>query len=301
MTHRRRRTLIWLITIVGPVTLAGQKVSAPAPDGSVVIEAAQPMDEATRILADRYGVPITFEEPKWLWNGDFVFGRWVVGDPPRFVLPGRLYPDETPSAETAVHELVDAYNAQEKQGIRFQVQKSRLGLHVVPSQFHGADGKLAPAASVLDVPVTVPAAERMAKEHLVAICEAVSRITGVRLLVGSPWGGLGQLFAANGVIAPRDANSRPAEERKMYSFLWGSSGTSARDAVSALFEESATTLRWFLRCDPAVTGDPRFCVLNVAPLMERVTTADGKLRPGSQSLVFDRVASPPVPAPVRTQ
>jgi hypothetical protein len=137
----------------------------------------------------------------------------------------------------------------------------------------------------------------MASEHLKAICDAVGRITGVRLLSGAPLGGLDSVFAANGIIAPRNVFLRSPEERKLYSFLWGSSGGNARDAISALLEGSATTLRWFLRCDPALMGDPRFCVLNLRPLMKRVTTEDGKLRPGSESLIFDRVAKPPVRAP----
>jgi hypothetical protein len=299
MTKQPSFMVMCLVTVLGPAALAWQKesVSAPAPDGSVVIESGRPLDEATRILADRYGVPITYEDPKWQWNEDLIIGKWITGDLPKFILPGGLYPEKTPTAESAAQKMVEADNSQNRQGLRFRVQKSRRGLHILPSQFHSASGDLVPATSILDVSVNVPAAERMASEHLRAICDAVGRITGVRLLIGAPLGGLDSLFAANGVIAPRDVILRPPEERKMYSFLWGSSGSNARDAISALLEGSATTLRWFLRCDPALMGDPRFCVLNLRPLMKRVTTEDGKLRPGSNWMVFDRAAKPPVRAP----
>jgi hypothetical protein len=191
-----------------------------------------------------------YEDPKWQWNewnGDLLAGRWIAGELPKFILAGGLYPEETPAAESAAQETVKAYNSQNNPSIRFRVQKSRLALHVVPSQFHSASGDLAPPTSILDAPVTVPAAVRMASEHLKAICDVVSRVTGVTLLTSAPLGGLDPLFAANGIIGSGDANSLGVEERKMYSFHWGSSGTNAREAISALLDQSATTLRWAMR------------------------------------------------------
>ena len=299
----QRWTSLLLLGLTGAATLAAQKVTAPAPDGSLVIESPRPLHEATAILADRYGVPITLEEPKWLSNEDMKIGTMIVGALPRFVLPGGLYPELTPTAEAATQMLIDAYNRQNRQGIRFRVEKSGWGVQVLPTQFHDANGNLAPASSVLDSTVDVPVGERMAYEHFGAICTAVSELAGIHLLRGGPWGPLGgvdPLFAANGIIAPRDASSRPAEERRKYSFRWGSSGVTAREALSSLLGRSATTFRWALLCDPPAGGEPRFCTVNVLTLATRTMTSDGKLRPGSEPLDFDRAPKPPVKAPPRT-
>jgi len=54
-----------------------------------------------------------------------------------------------------------------------------------------------------------------------------------------------------------------------------------------------------VRCDAALLSDrdPRYCVLELAPLIRRANTADGKLRPTKEPLLYDRAAKPPVPGP----
>jgi hypothetical protein len=278
--------------LVGPICLQAQ-VSAPAPDGSLTIDSPRPLRNATAILGSRYGKPVTFEEPVWVWQGDL----GVRNDSPRFFLPGGLSPEQTATMEAAAQKMLDAYYSQNNdvtrfRGARFRVEKSRLGLHIVPDQFHGVNGDLVPATSILDAHVTVPAAVRMASEHFEAICDAVKAATGVKLDPPLRW--MDSFYAANGIVTPRDAALLPASEKEQYSFLWGTSEVTAREALLRLLDGSATTLSWQMLCEHSAQPGDRFCVLNVSPLLTRVTGEDGKMQLGPGAVEFDRVVKPPV-------
>jgi hypothetical protein len=297
--HRVSKLLLSAVICFRGLLLA-QSVPFGQREDALTIKSPLPLREAIQIISDRYETAVFFEGPKWQWSEDFVVGNMIVREMPSLTLPGGLYPEQTPSVESAVRQLLDAHRSQKGDGPDFRLEVFDGRLHIVPSRIHNAEGVMVPATSILDVLVTVSSEERMASEHLKSICEAVSRATGVKLLRGTPHlSGIDPIFAANGIIAPRDAISRPPEERKPYSFVWGFPGGNARDAIVSLLEQSATTLRYSMGCGPTAMGHPRPCVVNLIALRERVKMEDGKLRPGKGWVFFDRAPQPPVPPPPR--
>jgi hypothetical protein len=276
----------------GPVRLCAQE-SVSMPDGSLRIESPRPLSVATEFLGDLYGKPVTFEEPVWMWDGDMK----AKGEVPSWFLPGWLLPDQTASMEQTVQEVLDVIHGQNAEGPRFKIEKFRLGLHILPAEYHNMKGMLVPAKSILDAYVNVPAGMRMASEHLRAICESVKAATGVKL--DPPFTALDYFYAANGLKPPRNASIMlEAKEKEQYSFVWGISGVTAREAVLSLFERSATTFSWWMLCDPPIFGPKLWgCALNVSPLHVRVTGEDGTVRIGSGYALFDRTAPPPAKRP----
>jgi hypothetical protein len=258
--------LVFAIQLAGPLALRAQ---TGAQDQTNEIISPQPLSDLALLLEERYAKPVTFEEPVWAWRGDVVvkgsdenarFAQWLVDR--RFELPDGLIPGAATDLNAALlGKILDAYHSQNADGTRFKVLESRLGLHIVPAQYHNASGQLVPVASLLDVRVTVPYEARMASAHLRALCDAVTAAAGTKMQVSAP--GLDLFFAANALVP------------------------------------QATTLRWSLLCQPSAQAANRFCSLNVTPLQVRDTGPDGK--PMSRTLTYDRgvkpAFGPPMAAP----
>jgi hypothetical protein len=279
----------------GAVTCLAE-VTEPASDGSMIIYSSQPLNEATTILGDRYGTPVTLEEPTWLWKDDALIRKTS----PPFFFPGGLNPEHTPSLESAAQLLLDSYHAQNPDGTRFlgpryRVETSSRGVHIMPVQVRNGNGDLIPATSILDVHVSVPAELRLASEHLRAVCKAIGVAAGIKLLCAGPFSTLDPYFAANGIIAPRNANSLPPEDKAQYSFVWGVSEVTGREAVWRLLDQSATTLSWRLFCEASPKIEDRFHLLDVSLMRARTKGEDGTVKIGPGPLKFDRLAKPPLP------
>lgn len=60
----------------------------------------------------------------------------------------------------------------------------------------------------------------------------------------------------------------------------------ARDALINLFQRSATTMLWDLRCRTSAKPEDRACTLNMSML--EITTSDGSGKPVERTLTFDR-------------
>jgi len=295
--------LVFAIQLAGPLALRAQ---TGAQDQTNEIISPRPLSDLALLLEERYAKPVTFEEPVWAWRGDVVvkgsdenarFAQWLVDR--RFELPDGLIPGAATDLNAALlGKILDAYHSQNADGTRFKVLESRLGLHIVPAQYHNASGQLVPVASLLDVRVTVPYEARMASAHLRALCDAVTAAAGTKMQVSAP--GLDLFFAANALVPQKfAAQLLPEKDRAIYSFVWGAREMSAREALLSLIDSSATTLRWSLLCQPSAQAANRFCSLNVTPLQVRDTGPDGK--PMSRTLTYDRgvkpAFGPPMAAP----
>lgn len=272
-------------------------------DKAGAIVSSRPLADVSLLLEERYAKPITFEEPVWAWRGDVevkgedenaYMAQWLKGR--RFELPEGLNPQQTPTLNAALLEKVlGAYHSQNGDGTRFKVLESRMGLHIVPAQYHDANGQVVASASVLDARVAVPGAVRMASDHFLAVCAAVTAATGTKVDLNSPW--LDMYFAANATVPPNGAAQLlPEQEKAKYSFAWGAPEMPAREALLSLLDNSATTLRWSLLCHPSAKPGDRFCVLNLGPVQVRETGADGKST--LKSLSYDRRVKPSFGAPI---
>jgi len=281
---------------VALTALTGSTVLAQAPAAEqVTITWMRPLQKAATLLASRYAKPITYEDPVWLWRGEATQlgpnpnGKGALGILPRsLTVPVGLTPAETPVLDAArLAAVVEAYHAQNMDGPRFRVLESKLGLHIVPTAAHNANGTLVEAGSVLDARIRVPRASRTASEHVAALCQAVSAAARETVEFNDQW--FDEYFAANGYLLPR---LRTGKERAYMLFEWGADGVTAREALIDLLGGSSTTMTWTLGCLPGSQPSERFCFLSPAPLTVSVTIRG---RSALTALSHDRVAGRPIP------
>ncbi len=258
------------------------QVQAQTSQQDVVIDSWRPLYEVTLLLEEKYGIPVTLEEP--IWTGD------PNGVPPheqgrrpvfqleggvRFVVPGSLLPeDRTAFSLATLNEILALYNGARIDPIRFEAVSSEWGFHVVPVSYAADDGRVVPVRSALDFPVQVETARRLASEHFSILCKQLEAATGMRILnwVG---GRLDGWFAAGGLNPPKVLPTLDEESREPYKFAWGVARTSARSALLDFLKLSATTLGWtvFCRERPGPGGQ---CVFGLYPLKVRVTDEQGR-------------------------
>ena len=201
-----------------------------------------------------------------------------------FQLPFRVGGADAPALDAAlVGRILDAYHVQ-NDGPKFRVANSSYGLHIVPALANDAGGRLAPAVSLLDMIVAVPAARRSPSGHLQALCDAVSAGSGTKMLCG-PSMQFNQHFAHAGAACPGGFSVNiGAPVPSDCQFEWGATPGPARAALIGLLEQSSTTMTWQLLCGPQASGRP--CVLSAGPLIVTAAGADGQ--PRRNYLLYDR-------------
>jgi hypothetical protein len=255
--------------IPGAVISASAQQSTPAQ----VITYYLPLERAAELLEQRYAIVVTDENPVQVWPGELGVRRRPNGIEVPFLkehslaLPPGLTPEKTPKLDAPLlRTVVEAYHQQNPDQPRFQVLESKMGLHIVPVQVHDESGKLVPATNPLDAQISVPVEKRTASEHMRALCDAVtaSAVAGAGSTVKSNGGPFDQYYAANGYLLPRRLTGT---ERPYMLFEWGTSGTTARDALIDLMDGSASSMTWHFGCGPAGQRTGLECFLNMMPLM----------------------------------
>ncbi len=241
----------------------------------------KPLEYAAELLGTRYSKQIAYEDPVWRWRGelevlgvDAVSGREIARvKPSTLVLPKGLTPDKTPilgAAELA--SVVNAFERQNPENSRFRVLDLGAWLDIVPTEVRDESGALVPAGSMLDTSVSVPVASRLASEHLIALCQAVTaayngKITLQPNAYPNPSDGFNGFFAANGYIHRGSLRSADdpiddSDERPYMVFTWGTPLTTAREALADLTTRSRTTMTWHLDCGWGFDT----CWLNMLPV-----------------------------------
>jgi hypothetical protein len=89
-------------------------------------------------------------------------------------------------------------------------------------------------------------------------------------------------------------------------FRWGVYSAVAREGLVELFNQSATTFSWSLKCQPSVQTSDRFCVLNIGVIEVPMIDSKGKPVTDSQGkqvnrgLTYDRCKDcPPATDPAK--
>ncbi len=276
-------------------------------------ESAAGLCLAADVVGGRYAVAVTCEDPILLRRDAMA----LTGTHPEramsyrkveqaFVVPEELSPGITPKLSSAsLVKLLDAYYRANPDGPRYRILESSYGFHLVPESVRDERGQLVRATTVLDAIITVPREVRTPSDHLQAIGEAVTRASGFKLdASGSMTADL--LYAANGVVPTKmtliRAYSGDEAVKLPYSFPWGVSGVSGREALLSFLDKSATTLTWRLHCNPHPEPAKSLCWLWTEALVATVTGPDGT--PERKTLSYDRcVTCPPLgrPFPRRKQ
>jgi hypothetical protein len=265
--------------------LGGAQIFAEAPQlNPHAIVSGRPIREAALLLESEYRTPVTYEESPLLWRGDMSqteMGQ-IIPKELSFSLPVELSRKAKKNSQidrNFLEKIIDAYQMQ-TDGPHFRVSTSQLGLHIIPSEIHDSRGIWTLAKPILDSIITIPVASRTPGGHFWALCDALTRSSGITVKAAPQW--MNQCFAPNGLVPPRSRALTEKEEQEI-SITWGAQGIAAREALLDLLSPSATTLTWGLLCEP---GEEPFCVLNlhsIQIIMEE--TPRGRL---IRSISFDR-------------
>jgi hypothetical protein len=265
------------------------------PAQPITIQSPFPLAELAELLQGLYARPVTYEDALLVWRGDQEDD--VATGIPRlrtrlFKVPRGLSPTDTPQLDAAsVRRALAAYH-QQNDGPRFDLRESKMGLHIVPAQVAGADGRLAQSVNVLDSVVAIPLASRTPTEHFMALCAALTVSSGVTIRFNFNGGfrPLEVLYLPNGRMPPQGDWSE--EERQSLSFNWGAQGVSAHEALVSLLAPSSTTLSWELRCLAGAGRQDRKCFLSVVTINPRQVRSDGSISVGPP-LLYDRCTNCP--------
>lgn len=192
--------------VLGPVVLESQADNKPTSlagdKGHLSTEYGRPLAEAIEMLEAKYSFVITYEDPRYVHASEIEdvtekvsrnLDKFAPGKAPRVLVPkGGTLSFDYDEALTAkpddrlilVQQLIDANSAQGNAG-RFRVEQQGPFIHVIPTAIKNVRGKVVPQASVLDAVISIPRAQRHGMETLEAICEAVSQVSGTRVVSGT--------------------------------------------------------------------------------------------------------------------
>jgi hypothetical protein len=248
---------------------------SPSPDRCASVEKngdeitlrAESWDPVTAIgvtIADRYGINLSVEAPKWAFPGDTE--DVAVADPDfseqhdrihydvmrrhalevRFSTSANGHPDDV---EYLLRQLADAANREMPYEYRLDVSGDDYSL--VPTRTRNSKGELEDVLPLLDRKVTISSGTRSVAEHANLMADELSKQTGLRigccqsLVAGVPWGMAEVRFAAD---------HKPAREILKSLILI------ERQANSQASSRHPDYDHWVVRCDG--TGAP-FCFIEV--------------------------------------
>jgi hypothetical protein len=155
-------------------------VLSRAPGEEVRVVEGKPLAEAVIIIGDRTGVPITYEDPPYLYPGDTMSSPH--GIVPRVGPLEFTYAPDLPVLEV-LHLAIQAAAQRGYPGV-FDVKAGEGYYHVVPVRARDLRGELVTAPSVLDTPIALPTGKTTRDAVLRAICTEVGKSTGKKLLPG---------------------------------------------------------------------------------------------------------------------
>lgn len=247
------------------------------------ITSPRPVYDMCDMLESMYGLPVTYEDPVYVWAGD------LTQKPPH---PGLYLKERSVNIPMAtgtnlvgtklqageIGRILELYH-QQSDGPRFRILASRWGYHILPQQVRDRGGKYLDVTSPLDKPVEVAVAERTASEHFKVLCDALTKAAGT--MVKPLSNSLEAAYAINGVVP-----SRLATESDIVNalFAWGAKGVTGREALISFLELSGTTLTWRLWSNPEPWD--QYYILIVKPISVRVTDTDGNIV--ERMLLYDR-------------
>jgi hypothetical protein len=185
----------------------------------------RPVSAAIDTLASKYGWLVTYEDPPYAYAADIepvmrvpLGGRFGIT---YVISPATLEPNETEVLQSTLEA------ARQSTGIVFEMRNSAHRIHIVPAKVRDASGKLVQVIPVLDAHITLPDQNQNALGALVAICEAVSRMTGEHVIPGT-----------TPLHFERIRTQIVAENRL------------AREVLSSLLDSIAPNFSWSLYYDP---------------------------------------------------
>lgn len=183
---------------------------------AIVVDDPRPIAKAIQTLVSEYGYVITYEDPRYAYEGDLQnvttqirrdANKYAPDKAPKVIGPlgGKLTLNIPPV--TRSQDMVSALNQliqyKTKNGGHFRVQQTADVIHVIPTEVRDVNGNWSTNPSILDVPISMPLEKRTEYGTMNAICNAVSLAAHVNIRIGA---GIGQ-----GVMPDGDTPQYPLE------------------------------------------------------------------------------------------
>jgi hypothetical protein len=228
------------------------------------VEAWDPVLTIGRTLADRYGIKVSVEAPKWAFPGDTE--DVAVADPTfseqhnnihydvmkRHAIEARFSTSENRQPDDVaglLRQVADAANREMPYGYRLDVSGNDYAL--IPTKTRNSNGDLEDVLPLLDRNVTIPLGTRSIAEHAKLMTDELSKQTGLHigccqaLVAGVLWGMAEVRFGAD---------NQPAREVLKWLILTEEQANSQASSRHPAYDH------WIVSCDG--TGAP-WCFIEV--------------------------------------
>jgi hypothetical protein len=190
---RNMRITLFILTLALTSIVGAQ---APPPTVKrISVQGPRPMGDAIRVLEERFGAVINYEDPAYVPDVDTV----DVTSPQARAL-GRRALDPRGGALTfdvavgvsgkpvdipgALNALMGEHEARGNAGV-FKVLRHGNTFTVAPAFVRGRTGEAVPHASPLDAEITAPTAELSGREAVGWICDTLTRVLGKKVEPGT--------------------------------------------------------------------------------------------------------------------
>jgi hypothetical protein len=217
------------------------RITVRGGEATLSVDYPRPMDSAVQTLVHKYGLPLSCEDPPYVYAAEME----TIADV-RFPVPKRHrfeahFPAKPADIRSALQAVVDAANAQLPYA--FRIQKFGDGWAVIPGKAPNRSGRVIDIVPLLDRKVSFPFATRSIHEHARLMADALSARTGYRvsccqgIVGGIPWG--------------------------MQQAPFGANGETARIVLRELMDLAGGNSFYLQRCDPVGPGRPSWCFIDV--------------------------------------
>jgi hypothetical protein len=225
------------------------------------IDQGRPVGNAILELDKRHNLLITYEDPRYEYEGDLRddapevrrnLHEYPPGNVPPVVVPasGMINLRYAVSTETGkptdvealMREIIEDHNSRGALG-RFALHQNGEYLHVVPASVRNRLGEWDKQGSILDVAIDLPQENRSTLETLRALCNAITERVGFKVEVGS--------MPLNLVVSTRSDI--------------GAENEVARSVLKRILRATKSDLAWFLFYGPG----RKTYVLNLLPVAKQ--------------------------------
>lgn len=235
---------------------------------------SKPLAQAAEKFEVRYGIPVSYEDPTYAYDGDLVDHTdpaYKQSHPngPRALSPKvgtvafQADPHMAVSSAAAAMPLIqslldDHVKAGNLGQFKLIPNPYEDGIAIVPVAIRNAAGVLSPDQSPLETKISFPQLQRTAMQTLDAICGAIQANTGKQIGVASaPFGG--QPYSAT--IGANNETARNVLQRTLANIRYPDGQTGQLPKTS-----------WNLLYDPGV----KMYLLNVRQVLREVPTPTGR-------------------------
>ena len=232
--------------------IAASSLSSDAQERTekISVDDARPVAAAIELLAKRYNRAITYEDPRYLYEGDIKdvtrevrkdLDRYPPGKAPRVLVPRggqlaftyRVSDDaggQPADWEAALDSLLTAQAA--RGGPRFRLEHHADVDHVIPAASRDASGRWVAAEPILDVSITIPEQQLSRLAIVEAVAKAIGEAAHVQLGIGTCLG-----------CGPHSLAPDPT-------FAFGVSNERGRDVLWRVLQEWRAGAAWRIFEDP---------------------------------------------------